>query len=107
MTLSDGAVKGRAEQSRAEQRRQRVRATHLDELRHFASLLFRLGRVLLLHHAQPRYRQLELHFELVLGLVSLVVLVLVPVPRSIQSLCKQNVRRVIVPAASLLQTKDM
>lgn len=49
------------------------RSTHLDKLRHFASLLFRFCCVLLLHHAQPRYRQLELHFELILSFVSLVV----------------------------------
>jgi hypothetical protein len=44
--------------------------THLEKLRHLASLLLRFCTVFLLHHAQSRYRQLELHFELVLSSVS-------------------------------------
>ena len=66
------------------------KSTHLNQLRHFASLLFRFRRVLLLHHAQPRYRQLELHLELVLSFISLVV------PRSLalqtydEGLCRRH-----------------
>ena len=74
-------------------------STHLDKLRHFAPLLFRFRCVLLLHHTQPRYGQLELHFELVLSFVSLVV-------RRALLARSADVRRVIVPAASLLQIKD-
>jgi hypothetical protein len=43
---------------------------YLDELCHLSSLEFHFRAVFLLHHAEARYRQLELHLELVLRLVS-------------------------------------
>lgn len=48
----------------------RGEATHLEELCHFPSLLLGFGCIFLLYHAQARYGQLELHFELVLHRVS-------------------------------------
>jgi hypothetical protein len=85
-TLSGGAVKRRCAAewlpgSREEAGAGDRESTHLNKLRHFASLLFRFRCVLLLHHAQPRYRQLELHFELVLSFISLVV----PPPLALQT----------------------
>jgi hypothetical protein len=46
------------------------RATYLDQLRHLSPLLFNFGAIFLLHHAQARYRQLELYLELVLPRIS-------------------------------------
>lgn len=43
---------------------------YLEQLCHFSPLLFGFCCVLLLHHAEARYGQLELHFELVLEFIS-------------------------------------
>ena len=39
---------------------------YLDQLRHLSPLLLDFRAIFLLHHAQSRYRQLELYLELVL-----------------------------------------
>ena len=51
---------------------------YLDKLSHLSPLLLDLCAILLLHHAQSRYRQLELYFELGLPLISFLVPLLIP-----------------------------